>query len=457
MTINYNPFIDNTLSSQLFSMLKRPIGLNGFYAEALISHTNINKYYDDIKITTLTPIKRGDLIIYDHAYWLVISEVVTTRHGKYKGLMRHVAYPLVLTVGNVTKNVFLIPQNDQSVQIDDSGTIVFVNGSMTIVTRDTDDSLFDIETKFNFLGKTWIVTYIDNSKKGLLALKVNNVAGDGQDDTYLPEPDIPKGTTTSTTTLPISTTTSTTTVAPSEPAITLSDDAEVSYLPQSIGWSPAFNSTGKISYDYDTATSQNHIKFTPPLSSSTPGSALFYREANSADGTFEFDVVSGADQQVRLYFRYGDESNQVGYSCSSSNQIHFRARETNKADVETVLSNKYFPSTYPFHVKMTFHDTNIQLYINDELIDNETSDYSLNNTKILLGTISKTTYDTPLVVDNIIVTSDLLTAYANNHPELGDVNDENNDNYFKDGIIGHYSNGSPVYGRKRIPYDELPS
>ena len=58
----------------------------------IITNTNLEQNYDDRKISSLSQIKRGDLIEYDSSQWMVISEVNNTRYNKYKGIMRRCNY-----------------------------------------------------------------------------------------------------------------------------------------------------------------------------------------------------------------------------------------------------------------------------------------------------------------------------------------------------------------------------
>lgn len=217
MTISFNPFEPPSESSQIFDMVSRPIGLNGVYDKAIIGYTNVQSVsdYDDIRITTLSPLHRGDKIIYDNKRWLVIGDVATERHGKYKSIMRQVTHPVRIQTGvervytgeideygnpiyteePVYSDCEIIIMDSPAISIQTAGAMAYVDGKVTMVMPDDESSAaFETDFEFNLASSKWRVVYADISKHGLKILSVDKYGTpeEGYEDEYLPAPVMPE-------------------------------------------------------------------------------------------------------------------------------------------------------------------------------------------------------------------------------------------------------------------------
>ena len=59
----------------------------GFY-KAIINYTKTNRDADIRTISSMTELKRGDIITWDNEQWLIISEIGHKRFCYYKGIIK---------------------------------------------------------------------------------------------------------------------------------------------------------------------------------------------------------------------------------------------------------------------------------------------------------------------------------------------------------------------------------
>jgi len=81
----------------LLSQIGQDIIKNGTETiKAIITNTKIEQNYDDRKISSLSPLNRGDLIEWDGKRWMIISETVSKRYNKYKGIIRLLPHRIII-------------------------------------------------------------------------------------------------------------------------------------------------------------------------------------------------------------------------------------------------------------------------------------------------------------------------------------------------------------------------
>lgn len=210
MTINFNPFDYSTQT--LFDIQSQPIGLNGVYDKAIIGFTSVNQSFDDIKLTTISPLHRGDKVIYNNKRWLVIGDVSISRHGKYKAITRKVTHPVKIQTGTeqvptgtydgegnpimktvpVYKDCEIIMMNAPTVSVGSTQGLVYVDGKTVIVVKDEPDTPFVPNFEFDLAGVHWKVTYQDKSKVGLLYISLDNLTAATTEDQFLADPVMPE-------------------------------------------------------------------------------------------------------------------------------------------------------------------------------------------------------------------------------------------------------------------------
>lgn len=143
--------------------------------QAVITCTPVNQPstaidYDDKKISTLSPIKCGDLVHYCDEDWLLISEINGQRYGKYKAIMRVCDYSIIFNFqGVVRKFPTIIDGRVFNVETDRFMTLP---ASQILVTLQENKETLQIipGQRFIKLGTAWKVEAIDRTVKGLMKL-----------------------------------------------------------------------------------------------------------------------------------------------------------------------------------------------------------------------------------------------------------------------------------------------
>jgi len=166
------------------------VKVNDVEQKAIITNAKIGDY-EDKYIHTLQPIQRGNLVNYNQEHYLVISESITQRYGKYKALMRHCNYTIEIEGQEVCEivsyNDFGEPIYDchptesihvpaiidkYTFKIDDFAPIRVPEKQIVVIVQEneTNKSKFTINSIFDVMGQTWKVINIDMTKRGLLVL-----------------------------------------------------------------------------------------------------------------------------------------------------------------------------------------------------------------------------------------------------------------------------------------------
>jgi hypothetical protein len=174
----------------LIDVAGQTVKINDVEQKAIITNAKISDY-EDRYIHTLQPIQRGNLIEYNREHYLVISETVTQRYGKYKALMRHCNYEIVIEGQEVCE---IVSYNDfgepiyechttesisvpaivdtYAFKVDDFAPIRVPEKQIVVIVQEneTNKNKFVTNATFEVMGQTWKVIAVDLTKKGLLIL-----------------------------------------------------------------------------------------------------------------------------------------------------------------------------------------------------------------------------------------------------------------------------------------------
>lgn len=150
----------------------KDLTLNGATAiRAILSSIPVNAdNHDDKYISTLHPIKQGDLIDYLSSKWLIVSQVNGKRITNYKGIMRKSNYPIKFNfAGNVKSFPAIISTKMLDIQ---TGTYISMPVGKIIVQLQNNADTRDIVIgqRFLIMGSAWKVSGIDKSVEGTIVL-----------------------------------------------------------------------------------------------------------------------------------------------------------------------------------------------------------------------------------------------------------------------------------------------
>jgi hypothetical protein len=159
----------------IIDTLGQDVLVNNHSVRAVITNTPINQTstaidYDDKKISTLQPIKCGDLVHYCDEDWLIISEINGPRYSKYRGIMRVCDYRIKFNFQGIVKEFPAIV--DGRVFDVETGKYMTLPASKIVVTlQENQETLqIDVGQRFVKMGNGWRVEAIDRTEKGLLKL-----------------------------------------------------------------------------------------------------------------------------------------------------------------------------------------------------------------------------------------------------------------------------------------------
>ncbi|MEK3877153.1 Ig-like domain-containing protein [Paenibacillus sp. FSL M7-0420] len=150
----------------------------------VITNTNLEQNYDDKKITSLTPIHRGDIVVYEGNKYMLISEINSERYNKYKGIIRRL--PQTIIVNSSCRFIHV----DCYITVGDLGVtsgkvISVVDGSINVFTNNYYKDLgLEIGNRFFVDGQMFKITGIDTfSQKGIANLSCEkDLINSGTDD-----------------------------------------------------------------------------------------------------------------------------------------------------------------------------------------------------------------------------------------------------------------------------------
>ncbi|MDN4094184.1 Ig-like domain-containing protein [Brevibacillus agri] len=145
------------------------VQINNQSVKVVISNTTLSTDVDDKKISTLTPIERGDIVHYNNEDWLIISEVNGQRNGRYRAFMRVCDYRIKINFGIVKEFPAIV---DGRVFDVETGQYMTLPASKILVTLQENQETLKIEAgqRFIKMGRAWKVEAIDRTHKGLLRL-----------------------------------------------------------------------------------------------------------------------------------------------------------------------------------------------------------------------------------------------------------------------------------------------
>jgi hypothetical protein len=196
-------FQPNTTDLQyIFESAGQEVLINDIEQQAIITNPSISEY-EERYIHTLGKAKRGDIITYQGERYLIISESVTKRGGKYKALMRHCNVVLEIQ-GDITMEIwrdengeivyddfgqpifyevegepYLIPSiiDNKSFSIDGEQFTV-PNNQIVVIVQDneTNRQKFTLNFEFQFEGNFKVLNR-DFTKRGLIILTCEKVTG----------------------------------------------------------------------------------------------------------------------------------------------------------------------------------------------------------------------------------------------------------------------------------------
>ncbi|WP_026677765.1 hypothetical protein [Fictibacillus gelatini] len=194
----FNLFETNTDDIQfLINNAGKDVLINDIAKKALITNPGLYDF-EDRHISTLDKLSRGDLVTYDNEKYLVITESISKRGGKYKALMRHCnnivqipgetkqvpkldengnpvydrfGDPVYITIQTDPTNVPAIVDN-KSFSIDSNYAIRVPENQIVVTLQDNELNNRKIKVNFVFtmMGKKWKVVNVDLTKNGLMIL-----------------------------------------------------------------------------------------------------------------------------------------------------------------------------------------------------------------------------------------------------------------------------------------------
>jgi len=170
MFFNYFDLSSDTDFQYLLDSIGQDVSINSSTSKALITNTNVEQYYDDKYISTLTSIKRGDIVDYDNQNWLIVSEVNGKRFNKYKGIMRVLEYDVNFNFSGDIKT-FPTSIDSKTFDIEQGKYISLPDGKILVTLQENIETLkIELDQRFIKMGSAWKVTGINRTHKGLIIL-----------------------------------------------------------------------------------------------------------------------------------------------------------------------------------------------------------------------------------------------------------------------------------------------
>ena len=195
MYFNYFDLSSVTDFQYLLDSIGQDVLVNNYTIKALITNTEVEQYFDDKYISTLTAIKRGDMINYDNINWLILSEVNGKRINKYKGIMRRCNYVVDLPIGSesvitgydglgrpIYETVTIdIPVDciveNENLSVTSTGSLNLPSGKINLTIQENENTnQVTISQTFDLMGINWTITGIDKTQVGLLILQCEKTA-----------------------------------------------------------------------------------------------------------------------------------------------------------------------------------------------------------------------------------------------------------------------------------------
>lgn len=195
----FNPNADDL--QFLFESAGQTVLINDVSQQAIITLPPLSDN-EERYIHTLQRINMGDMVTFDDNKYLVMTETISPRNGKYKAKIRHLNYELQFAGetrkellrdenGNVVRDNFGKPYVitiegdpiyipaivEQQAFTIEKGQIRIPNNEILITVKDDEvnrEKLI-LNFEFNLMTKTWKVTNVDLTKKGLMIITCQQV------------------------------------------------------------------------------------------------------------------------------------------------------------------------------------------------------------------------------------------------------------------------------------------
>ncbi len=199
-----NPFAINKQDIQyLFESAGTDVLINDQTHKAIITNSGFNSENDERYINTLNPIRMGDLVTYIDNQYIIITESTSKRYAKYRAIMRHCNFTIEFPgeiervpvldengdpiLDNHGRPIFeeregdpyFIPAivDDKYFQVNNQFQIRVADNQIMVIVQDNElnRNKFEVNKRFELMGKNWKVLHDDLSKVGLLILTCERV------------------------------------------------------------------------------------------------------------------------------------------------------------------------------------------------------------------------------------------------------------------------------------------
>lgn len=164
--------MNNSDFDYLLNTVGVDVTINNNSASVLIFNTSVNEFFDDKKIFSQSPLKRGDLVNFQDNDYLVISEVNGSRRGNYyAGLLRNTNYRVKFNYNGFIKSFPAILTNQALGLETNRFSVTLPDGTILIYMQENDDTLaISINQRFIKNGCAYKIVGINRSMKGLIIL-----------------------------------------------------------------------------------------------------------------------------------------------------------------------------------------------------------------------------------------------------------------------------------------------
>lgn len=174
----------------LFQSAGQMIFINDTQQQAIITNPPLSNNEERF-IHTLKPIRMGDSVTFGDEKYLIMSETITPKNGKYKAKMRHCNHIIQIAGELEQVQIGTNPNTGQPIYEYVEGDPIFVpaiieqqsftieNGQflvgdneiiVTLQDNDVNPEKFAVNSEFESMDKNWTVRNQDKTRKGLLIL-----------------------------------------------------------------------------------------------------------------------------------------------------------------------------------------------------------------------------------------------------------------------------------------------
>ncbi|WP_449355599.1 hypothetical protein ACUL41_07065 [Virgibacillus natechei] len=120
----------------------------------------------------------GDVVTFKDISYLVVTETIIKRHGKFKSTMRYCNNQLEVTGSEGESIPVPIIIEEKSLQVDGSGSFRVLDNEINITLQDNEINrdTYSLNTEFLLINGNWKVTQHNYTNKGLLILSCESIA-----------------------------------------------------------------------------------------------------------------------------------------------------------------------------------------------------------------------------------------------------------------------------------------